>query len=96
MKMLNVAEARATLPAVLESVKRGEDIGIMAGNQIIQLKPIEAEPLNTPTHRGSPGAMLQALRGEPHLRSHDVDELDAAIESAKLPIHAGFILNEGK
>ena len=41
MKMLNVAEARATLPAVLESVKRGEDIGIMAGNQIIQLKPVE-------------------------------------------------------
>ena len=96
MKMLNVAEACTTLPAVLESVKRREDIGIMAGNQIIQLKPIEAEPSVTPSYLGSPVAILQAMRGEPHLRSHAVDEIEEAIESAKLPIHAGLILNEGK
>ena len=41
MKMLSVAEACATLPAVLQRVQNGEDIGIIAGNQIIQLKPVE-------------------------------------------------------
>lgn len=95
MKTLSVAEAHATLPAVLERVKNGEDIGIMAGNQIIQLKPIETEPSVTPSHLGSPGAILLAMREGPHLGLHDVDELEAAIESAKLPVHAGLILNEG-
>ena len=96
MKTLSVAEACDTLPALLERVKNGEDIVIMAGNQIIQLKPIEAEPSVTPSHSGSPSAILQAMRDEPHLRSHAVDELEAAMESAKLPVHAGLILNEGK
>lgn len=41
MKTLSVSEARAALPSVLERVKNGEDIGIIAGNQIIQLKPVE-------------------------------------------------------
>jgi len=39
MKTLTITEARANLSAVLEDAKQGEDIGIISGNQIIQLKP---------------------------------------------------------
>ena len=39
MKTLSITEARANLSAVLEKAKQGEDIGIISGNQIIQLKP---------------------------------------------------------
>jgi len=39
MKTLSITEARANLSAVLEKAKQGEDIGIICGNQIIQLKP---------------------------------------------------------
>jgi len=39
MRTLSITEARANLSAVLEKAKQGEDIGIICGNQIIQLKP---------------------------------------------------------
>ncbi len=35
-----MAEAQRRLPSVLKQVKQGEDIGIIAGDQIIQLKPV--------------------------------------------------------
>ena len=38
MKTLTVAEAQAKLPAILRRVRDGEDIGIITGGQIIQLK----------------------------------------------------------
>ncbi len=41
MKTLTITEARANLSVVLEKVKKGEDIGIISGNEIIQLKPVE-------------------------------------------------------
>jgi len=41
MKTLSITEARANLGAVLERVKQGEDIGILSGNKIVQLKPVE-------------------------------------------------------
>jgi hypothetical protein len=41
MKTLSITEARANLSAVLEKAKNGEDIGIICGNQIIQLRPVE-------------------------------------------------------
>jgi antitoxin (DNA-binding transcriptional repressor) of toxin-antitoxin stability system len=41
MKTLSVTEARANLSAVLERAKKGEDIGILSGNKIVQLKPVE-------------------------------------------------------
>ena len=44
MKTLTVTEARANLSAVLERAKKGEDIGIVSGNQVIQLKPVEVVP----------------------------------------------------
>ncbi len=41
MKTLSITEARANLSAVLERAKQGEDIGILSGNKIVQLKPVE-------------------------------------------------------
>jgi|ERR1041385_1141889 antitoxin (DNA-binding transcriptional repressor) of toxin-antitoxin stability system len=41
MKTLTIASARKTLPSVLNRVKKGEDIGIIAGDIIVQLKPVE-------------------------------------------------------
>ncbi len=41
MKTLTVTEARANLSSVLSRAKHGEDIGIISGNQVIQLKPVE-------------------------------------------------------
>jgi len=41
MKTLSITEARANLSAVLERAKKGEDIGILSGNKIVQLKPVE-------------------------------------------------------
>lgn len=40
MKTLTVAEAQAKLPAILRRVRDGEDIGIITGGQIIQLKTV--------------------------------------------------------
>jgi antitoxin (DNA-binding transcriptional repressor) of toxin-antitoxin stability system len=95
MKTLSAEEAGAALPAVLERVKNGEEIGIIGGNQIFQLKPIQAEPTIPPSPPGSSDAILQAIRDNPHLPSHAVDELEMAIKTAKLPVHASLILNEG-
>ena len=39
MKTFSIAEAQAHLPDVLEQAKSGEDMGIISGSQIIQLKP---------------------------------------------------------
>jgi hypothetical protein len=40
MKTLTLSEAQKRLPSVLKQVKQGEDIGIIAGDQIIQRKPV--------------------------------------------------------
>lgn len=44
MKTLSIAEARANLPALLARARKGEEIGIISGNKIIQLKPVEVVP----------------------------------------------------
>lgn len=41
MKTLTIANARRFLPSVLNRVKKGENIGIIAGDIIVQLKPVE-------------------------------------------------------
>ena len=41
MKTLTMSDARKRLPSVLEQVKQGHQIGIIAGDQIIQLKPVQ-------------------------------------------------------
>jgi antitoxin (DNA-binding transcriptional repressor) of toxin-antitoxin stability system len=40
MKTLTITKARANLSALLEKAKRGEDIGIVSGDQIIALRPV--------------------------------------------------------
>lgn len=40
MTTLTITKARANLSALLEQAKRGEDIGIMAGDQIVALRPV--------------------------------------------------------
>ena len=40
MTTLTVTKARANLSAILEKAKRGEDIGIVSGDQIIALRPV--------------------------------------------------------
>lgn len=41
MKTHTIAEARGKLPSLLKRAKDGEDIGIISGNTIIQLKPVD-------------------------------------------------------
>lgn len=57
---------------------------------------VSVEPCSSAAHLGSPQAVLQAVRDFPHLHAFDVDELETALESARLPVHAGIVLNEGK
>jgi antitoxin (DNA-binding transcriptional repressor) of toxin-antitoxin stability system len=40
MKTLTITKARANLSAILDKAKRGEDIGIISGDQIIALRPV--------------------------------------------------------
>lgn len=54
---------------------------------------VTVEPWPSTLRPGSPQAIVLAMREPPHLRPPDVDELEAALESAKLPMHEGVILN---
>ena len=40
MTTLTITKARANLSALLEKAKRGEDIGIVSGDQIVALRPV--------------------------------------------------------
>ena len=44
MKTLTAAEAREKLPSLLKRAKAGEEIGIISGNAIIQLKRVDVVP----------------------------------------------------
>jgi len=44
MKTVSIREASAHLATVLKRAQNGEDIGIISGNQVIQLKPVEVVP----------------------------------------------------
>jgi len=41
MKTLTIASARKSLSSLLNRVKNGEDIGIIAGDRVVQLKAVE-------------------------------------------------------
>lgn len=43
---------------------------------------------------GSPQAVLDAMRAEPHLSKEDVDELDRAIQEGKRPVSYRNPLNK--
>ena len=40
MTTLTITKARANLSELLEKAKRGEDIGIVSGDQIVALRPV--------------------------------------------------------
>jgi prevent-host-death family protein len=40
MTTLTIAKARANLSELLERAKRGEDIGIVSGDQVVALRPV--------------------------------------------------------
>jgi antitoxin (DNA-binding transcriptional repressor) of toxin-antitoxin stability system len=40
MKIVTLSQARTRLPALVERARRGEDIGIIAGDQIVALRPV--------------------------------------------------------
>lgn len=47
MKTLTVTEARRNLSSWLRRAKAGEDIGIIEGNRIIALRPVEVVSVDT-------------------------------------------------
>lgn len=56
---------------------------------------VSVEPWDESFPLGSPQAILRAMREVPHLCGNEVDQLEAAIERARLPVQAGLNLNEG-
>lgn len=56
----------------------------------VSVEPVVAGQLS------SAQRILEAIRFQPHLRNFDVDELEAAIDGARLPVQNGIVLNEGK
>jgi hypothetical protein len=75
-----------------KTIQLEEPLPFLEGQAVNVFVEVCAEP----SHLGSPQTVLQVARDLPHLRPFDVDELEAAIESARLPVHTGISLNEGK
>jgi hypothetical protein len=65
-------------------VRHLEDI---AAAQKKSVEQVALERLSGVAERaGSPGAVLRAMKDLPHVSDTDVDELDAAIASGRLPV----------
>lgn len=54
------------------------------------------EPLTGQFESGSPVAIRQAMHEPPHLTEEDVDELERAIEEARLPLRQEGVFDNGK
>jgi hypothetical protein len=67
-------------------------LGEIAAAQHKSIQDLAIERLSSlvevdPEHRaGSPAAVLRAMQASPHLSASDVDELDRAIASGRLPV----------
>jgi hypothetical protein len=48
----------------------------------------------TSRRAGTPEAILDAVSESPHLSEADVVALETALQSAKLPVHEGLVLND--
>ena len=95
--MQSVVVAPKIIPMSYKGWAKGKIIELeeplpFAEGQVLRVSVEPATPRATP---GSPRAILEAMAEVPHLRREDADLLDAAIESAKLPLHEGQILNDG-
>ena len=54
------------------------------------------EPLTGQLQAGSPTAIRQVMHEPPHLKWEDVDELERAIEEAKLPVRQGGVFDDDR
>jgi hypothetical protein len=55
---------------------------------------VTVQPRPTTGLRGSPAALLEAVRRPPHVTAEDVDELEQAIREARLPVSEEGIFDE--
>ncbi len=67
MTMVTLSEARAQLPRLVRRAQQGEDVGIVAGNQIVALRPVRVV-----------SADLQPLSPEYVAREYDVSRAELA------------------
>lgn len=65
-----------------KSIELKEPLPFFEGQLVI----VRVEPLAGQPQPGSPLAIRQVMHGPPHLQKEDVDELERAIEEAKLPV----------
>jgi hypothetical protein len=97
--------------SILEPNVKIDEVIVMSYRGLAKGRTIELEePLPFPNGQvvtvfveavvsGEPGTaqrILEATRFQPHLHAFDVDELEAAIENARLPVQGGIVLNEEK
>lgn len=61
-----------------------------------QLVSVLVEPLVGEPQPGSPAAVRQAMHEPPHVKWEDVDELERAIEEAKLPVHQRSVFEDSR
>jgi len=68
-------------------VARGKPIELEEPLPFSEGQPVavSVEPLTSSPLRGSPTAILQAMRQPPHVSPEDVDELERAIRESMLP-----------
>jgi hypothetical protein len=56
---------------------------------------VSVEPWAGQLYPGSPAAVRQVMHEPPHLRWEDVDELERAIATGKLPVHHAGVFDDG-
>jgi len=61
-----------------------------------QAVSISVKPFVERLHTGSPVSVRQVMHEPPHLRWEDVDQLEQAIEEAKLPVHKQNVFDEAR
>ena len=57
---------------------------------------VVVEPFAGQPQAGSPAAIRQVMHEPPHLKGEDVDELERAMEEAKLPVRQEDVFNDGR
>jgi predicted transcriptional regulator len=89
--------ANLTIEVPDELARRLEGIAAAQHKSVQQLAIERLSSLvdgSTRTLAGSPAAVLHAMQEPPHLTAADVDELDAAIASGRLPIQTRDLFSD--
>ena len=91
--------ANLTIEMPDDLVRRLEGMAAVRRMSLQQLALNQLQSLveGGPEYRaGTPAAVLHALREEPHPSSADVDDLDSAIASARLPVQLSDPFSRGR